>query len=124
VDAGRIAQAQQSLESAKNEGRIDPSISVIFHCQNALEALPLVRDATVLFLYLIPRGLRKLQPLLREMLVPERALHVLTYMAPLPNETHLRRELISVPHQPGASWPLYLYRLENPPPAVKGEDSS
>jgi hypothetical protein len=76
VDADRIAQAQQSLESAKNEGRVDPRISVIFHLRNALEALPLVRDATVLLLYFIPRGLR-----LREMLVPDKALHVVTYVA-------------------------------------------
>jgi SAM-dependent methyltransferase len=119
-----IQQAQKSLESAKNEGRIDRRISVTFHCQNALEALLLVRDATVLFLYLIPRGLRKLHPLLREQLVPGRALHVLTYMAPLPNETHLRRELISVAHQPGASWPLYLYRLETAPTAERDDGSS
>lgn len=106
VDIERIEKAKHALEHAQREGSIDPALSVTFVCQNALEDVSLFADAHILFLYLIPRGLRKLYPLLTNQ-------YVLTYMAALPlEETPLRHELVAVPHQPGAAWPLYLYKLE------------
>ena len=108
IDEMRISQANDKLNQARVEGRIDSRISISFHCANALEATHLFQDATVIFLYLIPRGLRKMKSLIRD---SKRPVRVVTYMAPLPDETPLRQEMITVPHQPGATWPLYLYQL-------------
>ena len=115
IDAERIQQANQALAQARQEGRIAANVAVEFVCRNALEATDLLQNVTILFLYLIPRGLRILQPILRDL-----PLHVVTYMSPLPGETFQRRELIPVPHQPGAAWPLYLYHLN----AEGAEDGS
>jgi hypothetical protein len=128
IDAVRIQEAEAAVTEARAKGSINPGISISFHCANALEATHLFQGkATVFFLYLIPRGLRKIKPVL---LPPQKQtkvggkidssiqkkeiLHqvrVVTYMSPLPDETPDRRESIPVPHQPGAAWPLYLYTL-------------
>ena len=118
IDETRISQARENLDQAREQGKIATGISIIFHCANALEALPLFREATVLFLYLIPRGLKILQrDLLSDLAKKGRLRRVITYMSPLPNEdswlVRIRREVISVPHQPGAAWPLYLYQVCN-----------
>jgi SAM-dependent methyltransferase len=106
IDSERIQQARRELERAQQEGSIDPALSVTFVCQNALEHVSLFADAHILFLYLIPRGLRLMYPLLANQ-------YVVTYMAPLStDETPRRHEMIAVPHQPGAAWPLYLYKLD------------
>jgi hypothetical protein len=116
IDSDRIAQARQHLQRARARGRVDPRLSVTFHCANAMQASELFADATVIFLYLIPRGLRLVQhdvsqPAANNTEVRPR--HVITYMSPLPNQSPVRTELISdIPHQPGAAWPLYLYRFE------------
>ena len=125
IDSDRITKAKEASVMAQTDGRIDSRINVTFHCINALEAGYLFQDATVLFLYLIPRGLRIFKPLLSQFVVQEggkrqeegqqqqqRLRYVLTYMSPLPDETPVRQELIAVPHQPGAAWPLYLYQFE------------
>lgn len=109
IDPDRIAQEKQLFCEAQKQGRIDSRLSVTFHCTNALEAQSVFVDATVIFLYLIPRGLR----IKNDTLTQQFHRRVLTYMSPLPNKSHVRRELIAVPHQPGAAWPLYLYRFEN-----------
>jgi hypothetical protein len=123
IDADRIKEAEGKLEQARADGRIDPRISISFNCANALEATHLFPTASVFFLYLIPRGLRKIKPLLLQaqqdgdITVANgqsyRQVRVITYMSPLPDETPTRHESISVPHQPGASWPLYLYSFHN-----------
>jgi len=106
IDETRIKQATENFQQARAEGRIDSRVSISFHCTNALEATDLFQDATVLFLYLIPRGLRQIEPLIQN-----RKRRVITYMAPLPDATPVRHEMIPVPHQPGAAWPLYLYQM-------------
>lgn len=107
VDSERIQQAQRELEHAQREGLIDPALSVTFICENALEHISLFADAHIVFLYLIPRGLRILYPLLTS------KPYVLTYMAALSTEEiPLHHEMVAVPHQPGAAWPLYLYKLK------------
>ena len=104
--------------------------------------LPTVaKHATIFFLYLIPRGLKVIKPLLlehKERLrqqqqqnqqqqqkkeedavkededeVEKFELRVITYMSPLPGEErkHVARELCHVEHQPEAAWPLYFYHL-------------
>lgn len=109
IDAKRIQHAKQSWQQAVEKGDIDARINVEFHCQNALEAFDIFgTQATVIFLYLIPRGLRKIKPLLRQINHP---VQVITYMSPLPEETPVHRTCIKVPHQPNAEWPVYAYRL-------------
>ena len=64
VDDDRIQLAMELLKQAQCQGRIHPSISISFHCANALEATHLFQNTTVFFLYLIPRGLRIIKPLI------------------------------------------------------------
>ena len=134
IDPDRIKQSQIALEKAKSEGRIHPCITVTFHCANALESFDsLASRGNIFFLYLIPRGLKIIKPLLLEhkdrlkerhqeqekrQQQPnqdtdsnEQHLKVIAYMSPLPGEIHVSRELCRVEHQPEAAWPLYLYYL-------------
>lgn len=119
IDLERTQEAQTNVKQAYAHGLIPSHVKVTIHCANALEASHLYQDVTVFFLYLIPRGLRLLYPLLKHILelrgkesdgqqVP---LKVITYMAPLPNESYIAKEECRVNHQPGAAWPLYLYHL-------------
>ena len=63
IDEERIQQAKESWQQAVEKGDIDARITVEFHCQNALEAFDIFGpQATIIFLYLIPRGLRKSNP--------------------------------------------------------------
>jgi precorrin-6B methylase 2 len=84
--------------------------SITIHCGNALEAAALYHNVTVFFLYLIPRGLRLMLPILMD-LAKKRSIRVVTYMAPLPGLEPIRQTYLEVEHQPGARWPLYLYHL-------------
>ena len=140
INPDRIKEAALAIKTAKQEGRIHPELSVTFHCANAMETKHLYQDATVFFLYLIPRGLKIFKPLLLEVLKDriemttatttiaaaennsnsseramqeenERQLRVLTYMSPLPGAKYMKREVCEVAHQPGAAWPVYLYLL-------------
>ena len=105
IDADRIRQAQANVDEAKVQGLILHNLDISFQCMNALEATELIQSATVVFLYLIPRGLKLVAPLV------QRARVVLTYMSPLPDRTFSHRELVPVPHQPGAAWPLHVYEI-------------
>jgi SAM-dependent methyltransferase len=115
IDEERIQLSQAALKLARKEGRIHPNISVTFYCGNALESLHLLGRANIFFLYLIPRGLKIIKPLLlqhkQEQLDNQQQLQVVTYMAKLQGETQVDRALCQVDHQPGAEWPLYLYHL-------------
>jgi tRNA G46 methylase TrmB len=115
IDEERIQQSKVALKLARKEGRIHAHISVKFYCGNALESLHLLGRANIFFLYLIPRGLKIIKPLLlqhkQEQLLDNQQLRVVTYMAKLPGETQMDRALCQVDHQPGAEWPLYLYHL-------------
>ena len=68
------------------------------------------RDATVIFLYLIPRGLKIILPFLQE--IPQN-FRIVTYMSPFVNIEHEKMLTISPSHQDGAKWPLYLYHFNN-----------
>jgi len=88
--------------------RASECASITIHCCNALEATELYQNVTVFFLYLIPRGLRLILPILLE-LAEKRSIRVVTYMAPLPGLDPIQQTHVEVEHQPGAQWPLYLY---------------
>lgn len=126
IDAQRAQEASDHVKKAYENGRISPNVKVEIHCANALEASHLYQGATVFFLYLIPRGLKLLLPILKR-IVQDRydckePLRVITYMAPLPGESYISKELCSVDHQPGAAWPLYLYHLYPDPQQPEQEE--
>ena len=118
IDADRITQARNAWQDAVKRGEIDERIKVEFHCLNGLEAFEIFRHATIIFLYLIPRGLRKMKPLLMQIHHP---IQVITYMSPLPDETPTMKESIRVPHQPDAEWPIFAYKLKGNDQRANGE---
>jgi SAM-dependent methyltransferase len=114
----RALQAENNVKEAYASGFIPSHVQLSIHCANAMDALHLYRNATVFFLYLIPRGLRLMKPILLKVareqeLTAERGepLRVVTYMSPFQGETCIAKEQCNVHHQPGAAWPLYLYHL-------------
>lgn len=73
--------------------------------------------ATVFYLYLIPRGLRIILPVLKALGKP---LRVITYMAPFPeSETPVETFQVTSTKHPDAQWPLFLYDIL---PSSEGED--
>ena len=108
MDSVRIQTAEYSWKEAMLARQIDSRISSQFHCANALADGFWKDSATVLYLYLTPRGMRQLRPVLDE--CPKLRL-VISYMNTLADAKLLAREVISVPHQPDAAWPLYIYQL-------------
>lgn len=113
IDPVRIHACNKSLEELRQANRIHGNLTVRFVCANALESSDLFDQATVFFLYLIPRGLKLIHPLIlkHKEKLKEGDLHVVCYMAKLPGETESDRALLHVEHQPGAAWPLYYYKL-------------
>lgn len=63
---------------------------------------------TCFFMYLIPRGLRLILPLLKAI---DHPIRVVTFMNPLPDIEPLKSEKISPPQHPEAQWPLFYYEL-------------
>ncbi len=117
IDADRTEEARKAVLMEN----LDPDIYFEIRCENALETC--FDDATVLFLYLVPRGLALIHPLLLEVVEKRQGkdscadgndqpiLRVITYMAQLKGETYEKMLLCSVAHQPLAAWPLYLYHF-------------
>jgi hypothetical protein len=64
IDPDRIRQSQIALDEAKSKGVIHPDVSIQFRCTNPLEAMDRFESANVFFLYLIPRGLKLIKPIL------------------------------------------------------------
>ncbi len=112
IDGHRIELCQESLHQKQRCGSIHENISIDFVCANALESSELLDKATIIFLYLIPRGLKLIHTLLeRHKTTIEGPLQVVSYMSKLPDATITDRALLQVEHQPGAAWPLYYYKL-------------
>mmetsp|Transcript_28294 Transcript_28294/g.41062 ORF Transcript_28294/g.41062 Transcript_28294/m.41062 type:complete len:196 (+) Transcript_28294:94-681(+) len=117
IDAERAMEAKENIAQAMKSGQIPSDTSIKVVCQNALEVD--YSDATVVFLYLIPRGLRLIKSVLLRGRCPTEEttntllppLCVITYMAPFADEQYERKEICVVDHQKGAEWPIYLYTL-------------
>ena len=121
IDADRAEEARRNVMLAK----LGPNIHIAIRCENALETS--FDNATVVFLYLTPRGMSLIQPLLMDAVARRRneqsllvadqngpsgpILRVVTYTLQLKGEQYLKMERCSVDHQPGAAWPLYLYHF-------------
>jgi hypothetical protein len=113
IDPERIHVVETAWLEAVLSQRIAANIPYQFHCANAVEQLQLWQPkATVLYVYLTPRGMRQLRALLdRDEAGSTSILRVVSYMNPLPEATLIRRDCVVVPHQPDAAWPLYFYKL-------------
>ncbi|GMH75104.1 hypothetical protein TrRE_jg8061 [Triparma retinervis] len=107
IDEDRANEARENVE---REGL---SQRIVILCENAL--MVDYSDATVVFLYLIPRGLRLIKPIL---LGEEgkrgggRRIKIVTYMSEFEGETFVRKVNVEPEHQKGAGWPVHLYELE------------
>jgi hypothetical protein len=64
--------------------------------------------ASCIFLYLVPRGLRLIYPLLKNI---GHKVRIVTYMSPLPGEEAVTTVKIATRSHPEALWPLYYYEL-------------
>ena len=79
---------------------------------NALEVEGLqsiYNKATIIFLYLVPRGLRLMKPLLDPKSSCLNVQKIITYMAPLPDTPISHQWTCSTPNHPGSAWPIYVY---------------
>eukprot|EP00978_Attheya_sp_CCMP212_P000214 scaffold409_cov47-Attheya_sp.AAC.3 len=128
IDADRAEEARRNVvvtnERITNKNTSTTSCCITIECRNALHVD--YSDATVVFLYLVPRGLRLIKPLLLQQQQQTTAtttngdkqskgqgiLRVITYMSPFLDETPVAKELVNVPHQKGAAWPIYLYHFD------------
>mmetsp|Transcript_110 Transcript_110/g.103 ORF Transcript_110/g.103 Transcript_110/m.103 type:complete len:174 (+) Transcript_110:84-605(+) len=101
IDDERAGTAKKNCE----ESEVAHLCDII--CGNALDQS--YADGTVFFLYLVPRGLRLIIPILQD--IPH-FIRVITYMSPLPEPFCPVRTLkVSTSNHEGAEWPIYLYHL-------------
>jgi hypothetical protein len=161
IDPNRINESREAVIRAKQEGRILPQIDMQFICGNALECcwngstissssppccsshhpsstttpttttILQQHNVTIFFLYLIPRGLKQIYPILLDHVVRTRRnqgetttitkqsqqqypIRVVTYMSMLPPTEAIKpveKAICHVPHQKDAAWPIYFYEL-------------
>jgi SAM-dependent methyltransferase len=113
IDPNRIELCKNSYHQLERSHKIHTNIVIEFVCDNALESNHHFKNANIIFLYLIPRGLKLIHPILKQhkATMPQGPLHVVSYMSKLPDEKVNDRALLQVEHQPGAAWPLYYYTL-------------
>ena len=62
IDEDRASEAQTNVEQARLAGQIPEGVSIVIRRENALEVD--YSEATAVFLYLVPRGLRLIKPVL------------------------------------------------------------
>jgi len=115
IDDDRIHVAKEACRLAIKSNELDPTIAQLeFHAMNALESQDIVSRGTVFFLYLIPRGLKIIKPMIFKALGEashQKSIRCATYMSPMPDEVAIRHEKIGVMHQTGAAWPLFYYEF-------------
>jgi ubiquinone/menaquinone biosynthesis C-methylase UbiE len=124
IDADRIKECQVAVQDARDAGRIAPELKMEFVCANALESVELFQEANTFFLYLIPRGLKQIAPLLIQHAQRlQQTIRVATYMSKLPSTSTvtqdgtctirpLGRAFCHADHQREAAWPLYFYEIQ------------
>ncbi|GMI58526.1 hypothetical protein ScalyP_jg7740 [Parmales sp. scaly parma] len=105
------ANTQQSIDSIDS---IDVDTAIDIKCENAMGVD--YSPATIVFLYLVPRGLRLIRPLLlaglRKRLLAgdgSATMKVVTYMAGFVDEEHKEMVRVEVEHQKGSGWPVFYY---------------
>lgn len=109
IDSERIDQAQQEWARLIAENSRLMDVDCQFICANALERTDLwLEEVTVLFVYLIPRGLRLIAPLLQNC---SRLRRIVSFMNPVPTATVLERIRVQQKVHPDSAWPLYIQEL-------------
>ena len=98
IDHDRAIEATNNIIDASLSDKIE-----ILN-QNALECN--FNEATVIFLYLVPRGLRIILPYLEKI---DHPIKVVTYMSPLPDIKPLIKEYVKT--SKGGEWPIFKYLL-------------
>ena len=113
ISQERADEAQSNIQHAQTTNQIPSHVSIEIICANALDTDVIdYSRATVIFLYLVPRGLRLIKPIVwpkKEEEGVKKSTRIITYMSPFEDEEFVRRELCHVDHQVGAAWPVYLY---------------
>ena len=134
ISPERAEEARSNIRHAQETNQIPSHVSIEIICANALDTdLIDYSRATVIFLYLVPRGLRLIKPIVwpkedapdnsdddqtatpTELIIRQKSnkcRRVITYMSPFEDEEHVRKELCHVDHQVGAAWPVYLYNIK------------
>lgn len=97
-------RAEEAMANITKKG-FSPSLCSIIK-GNALEQD--YSNGTVFFLYLVPRGLKLILPILQR--IPRR-LRVITYMSPFPDIKESQLVKIGTQKHEEAQWPVYLYEL-------------
>lgn len=101
IDEERARVCESNLRTAQ----IDHDRCIVI-TQNALEVD--FSQGTCFFMYLIPRGLKIILPIIQAIPHPIR---VVTYMSPLPEIPYARKDKISPLGHPDAQWPVYYYEI-------------
>ena len=104
IDEERGGQAKEAI-AAKGYGESKCRLII----GNALEQD--FSTATCFFLYLVPRGLRIILPILRGL---KKKLRVVTYMSPFPESEIKYAQVVKVATaaHPDSAWPLYVYEID------------
>jgi 16S rRNA A1518/A1519 N6-dimethyltransferase RsmA/KsgA/DIM1 with predicted DNA glycosylase/AP lyase activity len=105
IDSDRVQQLQHVIDDDRS---IPPERCRIIQA-NALEVD--LSSATAFYLYLVPRGLRLVLPLIQQ--IKRNNIRVVTYMSPFPGIEALEVHKISTAHHPEAMWPIYVYVFNN-----------
>lgn len=101
IEAERAALAEQRVRS-----QCGPDADVSILASNALEVD--YSDGTCFFMYLIPRGLRLILPLLRKIPHPIR---IVTFMNPFVDIPPTKEFKVSSLGHAESQWPLFYYEL-------------
>ena len=134
ISPERAEEARSNIRHAQETNQIPSHVSIEIICANALDTdLIDYSRATVIFLYLVPRGLRLIKPIVwpkedapvtndddqttsqNDSIIRQKSSkcrRVITYMSPFEDEEYVRKELCNVDHQVGAAWPVYLYHAK------------
>ena len=137
ISPERAQEARANILQGQTSGLIPSHVTMEIRCENALELN--YDEATVVFLYLVPRGLRLIQPILwggerdvdskHELMstnnetveqtnhgtseIPQEQTRIpkriISYMNPIENKTFIKREYCKVGNVEGAAFPIYLY---------------
>lgn len=102
IDEDRANQAIADLLQME----LDPSRYQML-IKNALDVD--YSSATAFFLYLIPRGLRLILPIIKQQC--KNSVRIVTYMSPLPEETPVSVVKVNTSSHLEAEWPLFYYEL-------------
>lgn len=104
IDSERATEAESRIRAC-----CEPPSSVTVISANALDLD--YTDGTCFFMYLIPRGLRLILPMLAKI---SRRIKVVTFMNPLPGISPTKVEKVSSASHAESQWPVFYYEIPDP----------